>query len=62
MGEVYRPEDLRKKRERIPDLGPEPFPKPLTPLNLEDLAKEVRELRIEIERIKRVLKEKGVLP
>ena len=61
MGEVFKPEDVGRKREKeIPDLGPGTIRKPATPANLGDLLREVRELRAEVERIKRTLKERGI--
>ncbi|MEM4246620.1 MAG: hypothetical protein QW390_04930 [Candidatus Bathyarchaeia archaeon] len=59
MGAVYRPEDLRRKR-RIPDVKPGAFPEPAPHGLIEDLADEVKELRFEVERIKKALRERGM--
>ena len=56
----FKPEDIRRREKEIPDLGPRTIRKPATPANLGDLLQEVRELRAEVERIKRTLKEKGI--
>ncbi len=61
MGEVYKPEDFLRKRERKGrDLGPRDIPMPATPTSLGDLVQEVRELRTEVEKIKKALKSKGI--
>ena len=62
MGEVYRPEDvLRKGERRLPDIDPETIVKPaMSTTNFWDLIQEVRELRAEVERIKMILKDKGI--
>jgi len=61
LGEVFKPEDIHKRKEEIKDLVPKPFPKPVTPSNLEDLIREVRELRVEVEKIKKALKARSIL-
>jgi hypothetical protein len=62
MGEVYRPEDVIHRRERgVSDLGPGNIPKPSTPTDLGNLLQEVRELRIEVEKIKQALKSEGII-
>jgi hypothetical protein len=60
LGEVFKPEDIHKRKEEIKDLGPKPFPKPVTPSSLDDLIREVRELRIEVEKIKKALRTNGI--
>ncbi len=61
MGEVYRPEDVVRRRGReVPDLGPGTVPKPTTPTSLDDLIREVRELRAEVEKIKMALNTRGI--
>ena len=62
MGEVYTPDDLlRKGKRKPPDVGPEPLPHPLPPTDLDQIIQELRELRADVERIKRALKERGIL-
>ncbi len=56
---MYKPEDLvRRRRREVPDLGPGTAPKP--PANLDDLVREVREIRTEVEKIKIALKTRGI--
>lgn len=59
MGHVHKPEDLsarRVLRRRVPDLPPIPTPTP----TLDALLQEVQSLRVEVEKIKRALREHGV--
>jgi len=60
LGEVFKPEDIRRREKDIPDLGPKPFPKPVTPSGFDDLIREVRELRVEVEKIKKALRVRGI--
>ena len=60
LGEVFKPEDIHRKRKKIPDLNPKPFPEPVVPSSFDDLLQEVRELRVEIEKIKKALKARGI--
>ena len=63
MGEVYKPEDIVRKKERTStDLGPGSTPQPQIIPNLNDLVREVQELRTEIEQIKIALRKKGIIP
>jgi hypothetical protein len=59
LGEVFKPEDISKRKE-MKDLGPKPFPPPVTASSLDDLIREVRELKIEVENIKRILRSRGI--
>jgi hypothetical protein len=62
LGEVYRPEDVsRKKKREAPDLGPNPIRKPTTPASIDDLIRELGVLRADVEKIKRALKTRGIL-
>jgi hypothetical protein len=61
LGEVFKPEDIHKRKKEIPDLSPKPFPKPVSPSSLDDLIQEVRELRIEVEKIKKALQARGII-
>jgi len=61
MGIVYKPEDVaRKKVEKgLRDIGVKPAIPTESP-SLELLASEIRELRVEIERIKKALVAHGI--
>ena len=52
MGEVYRPEDIVGGKKRPSDLLPNPSG--ISPTTLQDVIREVRLLRAEINKIKRV--------
>lgn len=61
MGEVFKPEDVVRRRGReVPNLGPGTVPKRATPASLDDLMREVRELRAEVEKIKKTLRVRGI--
>ncbi len=61
MGEVYRPEDFLRKRERKGrDLGPKDIPMPAVTSSLDELIREVKELKSEVEKIKKALKIRGI--
>jgi hypothetical protein len=60
LGEVFKSEDIHRKRKKIPDLSPKPFPEPVAPSSFDDLVHEVRELRVEVEKIKKALKARGI--
>jgi hypothetical protein len=61
MGQVYRPEDIVRKRERrIPDLTPTPLPTPTTPTGLEALLQETQSMKLEIMKIKQALRKHGI--
>jgi hypothetical protein len=59
LGEVYKPEDVIKRKRKnsvlSPGLGNVP------PNNLQDVMREVRLLKIEVEKIKRSLKSNGIV-
>ena len=59
MGDVYRPEDFVGERRKPSDLSPgwnEAFPK-----TLQEVIREVKFLKSEMEKIKRVLKANGIV-
>ena len=60
MGEVFKPEDIRRREKKIPDLGPKTFPEPIKSSSLDELIREIRELRAEVEKIKKILRVKGI--
>ena len=60
MGEVFKPEDIRRREKEIPDLEPKPFSEPFTSTSIDDLMREVRELRAEVEKIKKTLRARGI--
>ena len=59
MGEVYRPEDLVGGKKKPSDLSP--LPSGIAPATLEDVIREVRLLKAEVNKIKQVLKAKGII-
>ena len=59
MGEVYRPEDLVGGKKKPSDLSP--LPSGIAPASLEDVIREVRLLRAEVDKIKQALKAKGII-
>ena len=59
MGEVYRPEDLVGGKKKPSDLSP--LPRRIAPTTLEDVIREVRLLKAEVNKIKQALKAKGTL-
>jgi hypothetical protein len=60
LGEVFKPEDIHRKRKKIPDLSPKPFPEPVVPSSFDDLLREVKDLKVEVEKIKNALKARGI--
>ena len=61
MGEVYRPEDIKYRREKpVSDLKPKPIPQPTTPANLEALLQEIESMKVEITKIKLALRAHGI--
>ena len=59
MGEVYRPEDLVGGKKKPSDLSP--MPRELTPATLQDVIREVRLLKAEVNKIKQALKTTGII-
>ena len=58
MGEVFRPEDIIRKKERpVPDLTPRPIPQPAS---LEAILREIQSMKIEITKIKLALRAHGI--
>ena len=57
MGEVYRPEDLVGRKKKPSDLSP--MPRGIAPATLEEVIREVRQLKAEVDKIKQALKAKG---
>ena len=57
MGEVYRPEDLVGKKKKPSDISP--WPSGITPTTLQDVVQEIRLLKVEVNKIKQVLRANG---
>jgi len=59
MGEIFKPEDIFRRRfgsvEFLHDIK-----EPLPGFDLQALAEEVRKLKMEVEKIKRVLRQHGI--
>lgn len=61
MGEVYRPEDVIKRRKgQVRDLTPTPIPHPASPMNLEVIFQEIELMKAEITKIKQALRTHGI--
>jgi hypothetical protein len=58
VGEVYRPEDIFGGKKKPSDLSPKPIV--ITPTTLQDVMREVRLLRAEVDKIKQVLRANGI--
>ena len=58
MGEVYRPEDLVGGKKKPSDLSPNL--RGVIPTTLQDVIREVRLLRAEVNKIKQVLQANGI--
>lgn len=58
MGEVYRPEDLVGGKKKPSDLSPNLSG--VTPTTLQDVIREIRLLRAEVNKIKQVLRANGI--
>ena len=58
MGEVYRPEDLVGGKRKPSDLSP--GLSGITPTTLQDVIREIRLLKIEVNKIKQVLRTNGL--
>ena len=59
MGEVYRPEDLVGGKKKPSDLSP--GLSEIVPTTLQDVIREVRLLKAEVNRIKQVLRANGIV-
>jgi hypothetical protein len=59
VGEVYRPEDIVGEKKKPSDLSP--GLSGITPTTLQDVIREIRLLKTEIEKIKQVLKANGIV-
>jgi hypothetical protein len=62
LGEVYRPEDVvsRRRGKPISDLTPTPVPEPIIPISLEHVIQEIKSMKVEIAKIKNVLRAHGI--
>ena len=58
MGEVYKPEDIVRGKRRSSDLSPNL--NRITPSGLQNIMKELRFLRAEVNKIKQVLRNNGI--
>ena len=58
MGEVYKPEDIVRGKKRSSDLSPNL--NRITPSGLQDVMRELRLLRAEVNKIKQVLRTNGI--
>jgi len=59
VGEVYRPEDLGGGKRKPSDLSP--GLSGIAPTTLQDVIREIRLLKIEVKKIKQVLKSNGIV-
>ena len=57
--EVYRPEDVVGGKKKPSDLSP--GLRGITPTTLQDVIREIRLLKIEVNKIKQVLRAKGIV-
>ncbi len=58
MGEIYKPEDIVGRRKKLSDLSPNL--KEVTPTVLQDVLREIRLLRLEVNKIKQVLRANNI--
>jgi biotin operon repressor len=58
VGEVYKPEDIVRGKKRSSDLSPNL--NRITPSGLQELMRELRLLRTEVNKIKQVLRTNGI--
>ena len=58
MGEIYKPEDIVGRRKKPSDLSPNL--KEVTPTVLQDVLREIRLLRLEVNKIKQVLRANNI--
>lgn len=59
MGEVYKPEDLVGGKRKTSDLSP--GLSGIAPMTLQEIVQEIRLLKIELKKIKSVLRAKGII-
>jgi hypothetical protein len=59
VGEVYKPEDIVGGKRKPSDLSP--GLNEITPNTLQDVIREIRLLKTEVEKIKRVLRANGIV-
>jgi len=59
MGEVFKPEDIIKKDFEVRDISRD-IKMPIPGVSLQMIIDEIKALRIEIEKIKRALREHGI--
>jgi len=59
MGEVYRPEDIMGEKKKPCDLSP--GISGITPTTLQDVVREIRLLKTEVQKIKQVLRANGIV-
>ena len=59
MGEVYKPEDLVGGKRKTSDLSP--GLNGIDPTTLQEIIQEIRFLKIELKKIKNVLRAKGII-
>ena len=59
MGEVYKPEDLVGGKRKTSDLSP--GLSGIAPMTLQEIVQEIRLLKIELKKIKSVLRTKGII-
>jgi hypothetical protein len=58
VGEIYKPEDIVGRRKKPSDLSPNL--KGVTPTVLQDVLREIRLLRLEVNKIKQVLRANNI--
>ncbi len=58
MGEVYKPEDVLRGKKRSSDLSPNL--NEVTPLGLQDVMRQLRLLKAEVNKIKQVLRANNI--
>ena len=60
LGEIYRPEDVVGEKKKPSDLSPT-TPRGTIPTTLQDVIREIRLLKAEINKIKQVLRTNGIV-
>lgn len=59
MGEIFKPEDIIKKDFEVRDISKD-IKMPIPGVSLQMIIDEIKELKMEIEKIKRALREHGI--